>query len=143
SLRPVVAHFRDSFARTSQAARIGWSAWQTLSGTPSPLARELAATEARFALVQFGTNDIEIGKLHHFADKLFDVVDFAIARGTIPIVFTIPPRRDRKDAAIWVPRYNAVIRGIAQARQVPLVDYHREMLRLPGVGLGKDGIHPS
>jgi hypothetical protein len=42
-----------------------------------------------------------------------------------------------------VPRYNAVIRGIAQARQIPLVDYHREMIGLPGAGLAKDGIHPT
>lgn len=150
SLSPVVERFRagnaagtDPFRRESESARIGWSAWQALSGSPSPLARELAAIAPRFALVQYGTNDIEIGQLHHFADRLFDIVDFLVERGTIPILFTIMPRRDRAAAAVWVPRYNAVIRGIAQARQVPLVDYHRELVRLPGDGLGKDGIHPT
>jgi hypothetical protein len=58
-------------------------------------------------------------------------------------MFTIPARRDRIDRGVWVPRYNAVIRVIAQSRRIPLVDYHRELSRLPGQGLAKDGIHPS
>ena len=149
-LSPVIERFRaataageDSFRRRSVAARIGWSAWQVLEGSPSPLEREIAAIHPRFALVQFGTNDLELGRMKHFALRLLDVTSALIARGTIPILFTIPARRDRSDRGVWVPRYNAVVRVIAQARQVPLVDYHRDLTRLPGQGLGKDGIHPS
>ena len=144
-LVPLVERFRPAhvFERESDSARIGWSAWQALSGSPSPLERELMAIAPRFALVQYGTNDIEIGQLHHYADRMFDIVDFLSERGVVPILFTIMPRRDRAAAAVWVPRYNAVIRGIAQARRVPLVDYHREIEKLPGAGLGKDGIHPT
>jgi hypothetical protein len=147
ALGPVLERFRESpadpFRRESHAARVGWSAWIATAGAPSPLAREISAIAPRFALVQFGTNDIEIGQLHYFADRLFDIVDYAIERGVVPILFTIMSRRDRTDRAIWVPRYNAVIRGIAQARKVPLVDYHRELAGLPGAGLAKDGIHPT
>lgn len=147
ALGTVLERFRESpadpFRRESHAARVGWSAWIAAAGAPSPLAREISAISPRFALVQFGTNDIEIGQLHYFADRLFDIVDVAIERGVIPILFTIMSRRDRVDRAIWVPRYNAVIRGIAQARQVPLVDYHRELAGLRGAGLAKDGIHPT
>ncbi len=42
-----------------------------------------------------------------------------------------------------MPRYNAAIRGIAQARSVPLVDYHLALRKLPGGGLARDGIHPT
>jgi hypothetical protein len=145
ALASVVERFRasGSFGRESEAARVGWSAWKPLTGSPSPLERELAASKPRFALVQYGTNDIQLGQIHRFADQLFEIVDWLVARGSIPILFTIPPRRDRAEANVWVPRYNAVIRGIAQAGQVQLVDYHRELLRLPGSGLSKDGIHPS
>jgi hypothetical protein len=145
SLMPVIERFRatDSFRRRSEAARIGWSAWQVLEGNPSPIEREVTAIRPRFALLQFGTNDLELGKMKHFALRLLDVTGSLIARGVIPILFTIPRRRDSVDRDVWVPRYNAVVRVIAQSRQVPLVDYHRELLRLPGQGMAKDGIHPS
>jgi hypothetical protein len=145
ALMPVIERFRatDSFRRRSEAARIGWSAWQVLEGNPSPIEREVTAIRPRFALVQFGTNDLELGKMKHFALRLLDVTDSLIARGVIPILFTIPRRKDSVERGVWVPRYNAVVRVIAQSRQVPLVDYHRELERLPGRGLAKDGIHPS
>jgi hypothetical protein len=145
ALASVIERFRatGSFDRASDAARIGWSAWKVVVGSPSPLEREIAANEPRFALVQYGTNDIQLGQIHRFADNLFEIVDRLGARGTIPILFTIPARRDSAEANLWVPRYNAVIRGIAQARQVPLVDYHRELSSRPNSGLAKDGIHPS
>jgi hypothetical protein len=149
-LSATLAHFLagnaqgvDPFRRQSEAARVGWSAWQITSGSPSPLERELNVIQPRYALVQFGTNDIEIGKIHFFADRYWDIVDALTERGVVPILFSIMPRRDRADAARDVDLYNAVIRGIAQAEQVPFVDFHRELLTLPGSGLGRDGIHPT
>ncbi len=147
-LRAIVAKFRaatgpNPFQRESLAARIGWSAYKVLEGSPSPLMRELTIMRPRYALVMFGTNDIEIGQLHYFADRMFDLVEQLTARGVVPILSTIMPRQDRDGAAASVPRYNAVIRGIAQARQLPLVDYHRELAQLPGRGVGEDGIHPK
>ena len=149
-LLPTIERFRkgnaagtDPYRRESEAAKIGWSAWQALSGSPSPVDRELSALSPSIALVQYGTNDIEIGALHHFADHYWNIVDHLIDRGVVPVLFTIMPRTDRVKAAEQVPLYNAVIRGVAQARQVPLVDYFREIEKLPGKGLGKDGIHPT
>jgi len=133
----------NSFQRRSLSARIGWSAWQVLAGKSPPLVRELEATRARYALVQFGTNDIEIGALHHFADRMLEIVDWLIEHGVVPILSTIMPRRDRAEKARWVPRYNLAIRGVAQSRRVPLFDYYRELRRLPRDGLANDGIHPN
>lgn len=133
----------SSFRRESLVAKIGWSAWQALAGIPPFLQREVDAIRPRYALLQYGTNDIQIGSLHHFADSMLANVDALLERGVIPILFTIMPRTDTPEARAAVPRYNAVIHGIAQARQVPLVDYHRELLQLPGFGLAADGIHPS
>jgi hypothetical protein len=147
-LRSTVAKFRTAtgpnpFQRESLAARIGWSAYKVLEGHPSPLQRELAVMQPRYALVMFGTNDIEIGQLHYFADRMFDLVEQLAGRGVVPVLSTIMSRQDRDGAAASVPRYNAVIRGIAQARQLPLVDYHRKLVQLPGQGVGADGIHPT
>jgi lysophospholipase L1-like esterase len=149
-LGPIVERFRtgdgaggNPFARVSVAAKSGWSAWQALHGRPSPLEREVSELMPSLALVQFGTNDVQLGSLHHFADRMFDIVEYLSDRGVVPVLFTIMPRADDPTAAQRVPWYNAAIRAVAQARQIPLVDYHRELAKLPGYGLASDGIHPS
>lgn len=150
ALAPVIERFlagraagADSLARDSLSAKIGWSAWQALDGAAPPLEREQALLHARWAIVQYGTNDIEMHALHHFADKLFDVVDWLVTRGVVPIVVGIPPRRDRADARDDAVRYAAVARGVALARGALFVDYALALGTLPGSGLGGDGIHPS
>ncbi len=135
--------YGGSFGRESQAAVVGWSAWNAIDGTKNRVWREQQAQRARVALVQFGTNDIEIGALHHFADKLFDLAEQLQQSGALPVFYTIPHRADRASAGRDVPRYNAVIRGVAQALQVPLVDYYLGLNALPRRGLSGDGIHPS
>ncbi|MCC6216715.1 MAG: hypothetical protein IT376_17780 [Polyangiaceae bacterium] len=149
-VRATIEHFRagnargvDPYRRLSWAATIGWSAWQVLHGSTPPLAREHADVRPRFALVQFGTNDIEIGALHAFSDHLLDIVDWLGARGTIPILFTLPPRLDDARANGEVPRYSAAIRLAAMARRVPLVDFGEALRSLPHQGIGPDGIHPT
>lgn len=148
--RGVLARFRggnagtgDPFQRASVAARAGWSAWQALAGAPSPLERELATTQARWALVQFGTNDVQIGSLHHYADRMAAIVERLLASGTIPLLFTVMPRADDRAKHAAVLEYNAALRVVAELYQVPLVDYYAELAPLPGWGLASDGIHPS
>ncbi|MCA9641791.1 MAG: SGNH/GDSL hydrolase family protein [Polyangiaceae bacterium] len=135
--------YGGSFGHESQAAVVGWSAWNAIDGVKNHLWREQTSMSAQIALVQFGTNDIEIGALHHYADKLFDLVEQLERAGTLPVLYTIMRRADRAKAGREVPRYNAVIRGVATALQVPLVDYHAALEPLPKHGLSGDGIHPS
>lgn len=132
-----------SFGHESQAAVVGWSAWNAIDGVKNRLWREQISMKPQIALVQFGTNDIEIGALHHFADKLFDLTEQLERAGTLPVLYTIMRRADRAKAGREVPRYNAVIRGVATALQAPLVDYHAALEPLPRHGLSGDGIHPS
>ncbi len=132
--------YGGSFGRTSAAAVVGWSAHSALFGG---LRQEQQALRARYALIQFGTNDIEVGQLHHYADKLFDVVEAVHREGALPVLYTIPSRADRARSAAEVPRYNAVIRGLAQAFEAPLVDLHLALSSLPRRGLSGDGIHPT
>lgn len=146
-LRGPLAAFRaspfDSFRRESSAAENGWSAWQPLAGQPPPLLRELDEVRGLFALVLFGTNDIETSRVTTFARRYTRLVDQALVHGVVPLVSTIPERRDREASRLQVPRFNAAIRAIAQARQVPLVDLQQALSRLPNEGLSSDGIHPS
>lgn len=130
------------FDRTSLAATIGWSATSAIAGSPSPVERELTATNARFATVMFGTNDIGFMNLDAYARNMFTLVDFLLARGVVPIVSAIPPRDDSTTADALVPWYNGVTRALAQSRAVPYVDLNRELLPLPNHGiLTSDGLH--
>ncbi len=150
NLSPTIEHFRfgdadgtDPFRRRSVAAVSGWSALHTLRGEPSPLDAELEAIDPRFALVMYGTNDIERCDIDEYAENLFAIVAHLVEEGVVPIVSTIPPRDDRLRSDRWVPAYNGVVRAVAQAHQVPLVDFHLAVDALKRHGLGPDRLHPS
>lgn len=135
-----------SFSRVSSAAMAGWTAADVLAGMPSPLANEVAAITPRYALVLLGTHELEQmqpGALYAFADNLVGVVDALSAVGTVPILSTIPQRTAPMGIEAEVPRYNAVIRAIAQGRRIPLLDVHFALSGLVGQGLAGDGVDLS
>lgn len=150
ALRPTIDHFltgdadgTDPYTRQSLSATVGWSARNALAGDPSPLQQEIDATDPRFAIVMYGTNDIQRRDIDGYASDLFTLVDTLTAQGIIPLLSSVMPRDDDADADLLVPSYNAVVRGVAQARQVPFIDYHRELITLPDHGLGPDRLHAS
>ncbi len=132
-----------SFGRDTLAAEVGWPAFKVLQGDPSPLQQELDAISPRYAIVHYGTNDIGWQNLHGFGDDMLTIVDTLVDQGVIPLLTTILARGDNPEADAVVPRYNAVIRAVAQARQIPLIDLYHETAGLPGQGLADDGLHPS
>lgn len=147
-LGATVAHFAagdaagtNPYQRVSIAAKVGWSAFAVLTGTPSPLEQEVAAVKPAFATVMFGTNDIGFMRIDRYGQNLAEIADTLLAQGIIPVFSTIPPRDDDPAADADVPRYNAVARGVAQTRGIPLVDLHRELLPLASHGLAGDGVH--
>lgn len=134
------------FDRTSLAAEIGRSAGWAVTGNPSPLQAELAATTPAFAFVAYGSNDMQLGTtftsaLPGFWNSLSRLLDEVIAAGTIPIVVGLPPRSDDPAAARWVPTYDAVTRAIAEGRQVPFISMFQATRTLPALGLSGDGLH--
>ncbi|MCA3016353.1 MAG: SGNH/GDSL hydrolase family protein [Myxococcaceae bacterium] len=130
------------FERVSRSATVGWSAGAALAGTPPPVEQELSATNARFATVMFGTNDIQAMNLDAYGRAMFSLVDWLAARGVVPLLTSIPPRDDSATADAQVPWYNGVTRALAQARGVPFVDLERELRLLPNHGLSTaDGLH--
>jgi hypothetical protein len=136
----------DPFSRTTLAAKSGVSAVWALSGDPSPLEQEYLAVAPAYAIVHYGTNDMQLGTSYQsalwgFGRNLWTLVDELLSWGVIPIVATINRRLDRAAADAWVPTYNAVIRGIAQGRQVPLIDMYLAYEPLPDHGISGDGIH--
>ncbi|MFK7988381.1 MAG: SGNH/GDSL hydrolase family protein [Sandaracinaceae bacterium] len=136
------ARFRGSYTRTSLAATVGWSSFSALEGSPNPVEQEHAATRARYATLMFGSNDAGFRDPQAFARDVWRIAELLIARGTVPLMSTIPPRDDSAAADARVPLYNLAVRAIAQGLRVPLVDFHAELLPLPSHGLSGDGVHP-
>ena len=149
-LADTIAHFRAGdaagatpYERETLSAGVGWSAWRALEGAPSPVVQELDAIQPRFAVVMYGTNDVGSNTPTRYADNMLDLVDTLIERGVVPVVSSFPPLDANPAADARIPLYTAILRALAEARQVPFVDLHAALEALPGHGLGPDDIHPS
>ncbi len=131
------------FDRTSAAAGIGWNAGTVLDGDPSPLSSEIAAIAPRFAVVMYGTNDVGFENPAWYGENLAAVLDQLIAGGAVPVLSSIPPRDDSAAVDALVPLHDAIAIGLAEARQIPFMNFHDALLPLPGHGLAGDGVHPN
>ncbi len=136
------------FDRESHAALGGMTASWAISGDPSPIEQEIDAIGPRFALVQYGTNDMGMGYTYASATRAYyeDMVallDGLTDQGIVPALMAIPRRGDDATADWWVPAWNDVIRGLARSRQLPFIDLHLALQDLPGQGLAGDGVHMS
>lgn len=137
----LVERNRSSFDRSTLAAKVCWSSSAVIGGDPSPLAQEIKAINPAFAVVLIGTNDTYPTGVALLEKKLVEIVDYSLDHGVVPLLSTLPHRRDSSQAKALVPRMNEVIRTIAQDKQVPLMDLYTALADLPRQGLGKDGIH--
>ena len=129
------------YDRVSASATVGWSTFKALQGDPRPVDVEVDAARPAFAVVLFGTNDIQLRNIGKYADDMLALTDALLDRGVIPLLSTVPPRADDEGADVDVPRYGLVARMIAESRQVPFLDLDRRLRALPDHGLGGDGIH--
>jgi len=141
------------FEREPQTARVGESSmW--LPEEPARVEQEIGELHPQYALIMFGTNDLSFGgtedvsgdevKFWLYPQRMMDVGDLFRSRGVVPVLSTIPPR-DGTRIPLLVSTYNAIVRGLAEARQIPLVDYHRELMMIsdPAHGVSGDGTHPN
>jgi len=155
-LTAAASYFREGnaagatpFDRDSLAALGGRSASWAISGDPSPIVEEISAISPRFAIIMFGTNDVgwypddRPAMLRWYANAMIQLVDGLPPKGIIPILSSIPRRGDNPDRDMWVPTMNAIIRGLAETRQIPFVDFHLALESVTNYGLGSDGVHPN
>ncbi len=134
------------FDRPTKAARVGQSARWAITGSPSPIAQEIADINPRFAFVNYGTNDMQLGTTHlsalfPFYENYSELLDQLSDQGIIPIITGLNPRTDDATAGAWVPTFDAVVRGVAEARQVPYVNLYLASRPLASQGLLSDGLH--
>jgi hypothetical protein len=160
ALAEAVFHFRSAkigmtspFDRESRSTRVGAAVTFPLDGDPpTPFEQEFSALSPQFASTMYGTNDIGAGggprtdlaqKIRPYQKGLVTLVDTMLERGIVPWLSTIPPRTNESQYMEIVPVFNAVIRGVAEGRQIPLVDFNRDLLEVPNFGLSDDGVHPT
>ena len=134
------------FDRDTLAAKVGMSASWAITGSPSPLDQEVQALNPRFAVVNYGTNDMGQGvtfasALFPFAENLSKILDQLESGGIIPIVTGLNPRTDSVAAGQWVPTYDALTRALAEARQLPFLSLYYSAKGLTNQGMIADGIH--
>jgi hypothetical protein len=135
---------RNSFNRASVCATAGWTTADALAGgASSPLRRELAAIRPAWAIVMYGTNDLDRGTAATFRANLETIVDVAEGVGTVVALSTIPDRNDGAGPEALAIAFNDVIRGVTAARHLPLLDYWAALQPLPSHGVSSDQIHPS
>lgn len=113
------------------------------------------------AVIMFGTNDLGGLQLKEYEQKTAEVVDRCLKNGTIVILTTPPPRHGLLEKS---KQFAEGVRRVAKEKQVPLIDYHAEILKrrpddwdgalpkfkeVPGSEyevptlLARDGVHPS
>jgi hypothetical protein len=151
ALEPTLAFFErtrlemgtSSFDRSSYATHVGWAASDAHIGSPSPIDREVRRIRPAFAVVMFGTNGTYPTGFASFERHLAIDVDTLLGHGVVPLLSTIPPRMYDPETEALVPEMNAIVRAVAQAKQVPLMDYHATLAGLRDFGLMRDGVHPS
>lgn len=107
----------------------------------------LTKKKPEVALIMVGTNDIPANMVPEgYRAGVEQLIDKCIAAHCVPILTTIPPRKDHDKA---VDEINRIVREIATAKEIPLIDYHAEIIRRrpDGTWLGTlisaDGVHPS
>ena len=124
-------------------ASIGCTARFSLEGGRlPPLADLLARYRPQLAVYAIGMSDVIRGTaLGDYVRDIEGGLDLIVGNGTVPILATITPHRERNDDVL---RRNEALRAIAAQRRLPLLDVYAELAaRSPDVFdfLADDGFH--
>ena len=93
----------------------------------------------------FGTNDADALSPAQFIADMRRIVEESEAQGVIPVLSTLPPRLDRRDANRRIIAYNAASPGSRSRRGSRSINYWRALSgrRIVNRGISEDGVHPS
>jgi lysophospholipase L1-like esterase len=118
----------------------------SVPGRMISLTKLVRTYKPQIVVLMLGSNDATYGRaVVDYRRDMETAIETIMAAHAIPIVSTIPPHFHERELA---ESYNAAIREIARHREIPMIDYEREILtRRPndwnGTLLGKDDEHPT
>lgn len=142
---------RDRYPlQTLNVVNIGLPGERATEGARDRLSLQLASVQPDVVLIMEGTNDLSIGVSASQVESAIDsMVRDVLDSGADPILATIAPST-RDGLASQIPVYNDMIRSLAAARGIPLVDVFRVLNQgscpsststLPCIG--SDNLHPT
>jgi hypothetical protein len=142
-LGETIAYFSGSFGRESVASRPGFNVSNLFSSlwadstqckpNEGPLICELRVTNATFALIMMGSNDV--WHEENFEPEMRRAIQDLIDRGVVPILAT---KADNVEQDGYI---NATIVRLALEYDVPLWNFWAAVKDLPNHGLQEDGVH--
>lgn len=134
----------SSFNRETLAAMVGRTAYWVMDGDPSPFDQEVSALNPRFALINYGTNEMGsnyAATIFPFFRNLERLIQHSLSLGIIPMLTGLNPRTDKESATYWVEHFNDITRGLAEKYQIPYLDLFYLAHPLIDQGMGPDGLH--
>jgi lysophospholipase L1-like esterase len=144
-----------------RGARFGNEGGMTIRWAHDNVDRWLKDNNPEVAVILFGTNDLGQLEVKEYEQKTTDVVNRCLKHGTVVILTTPPPRSGLLEKS---KQFAEAVRRVAADRQLPLIDYHAEILKrrpddwdgaLPKFKdvkgseyevptlISRDGVHPS
>jgi hypothetical protein len=141
SWRTVAGRFDPSFTRRSLAARGGVGAFamfdpaQAGSSACRPdegmFACELRLSNAGIVFIQLGTGDRFVW--HEFEANYQRMIDYALSQNTLPVLVTKADDMESWQGGAPIGYINDTIRRLAQAYELPLLDFYTASRTLPVV----------
>lgn len=142
-LQAAIDYYSGSWARESVAANRGfnvssvfvnlWADPKRCAANESPLVCEFRLNRPSIAIISMET--WWTGEPTGYESYLRSIIEFSIARGTVPILAT---KADNKEGTGAI---NAVIVKLAKEYDVPLWNFWAAVQPLPNHGLHNDGFH--
>jgi LysM repeat protein len=140
-----IDYFRGSFGRQGMAVRRGLHSWAAFdpmwavdpacTAAESIFSCELRLHNPSILFIKLGSNDV--GVPGTFRRSMEQLINACIEAGIIPILSTKADRHEGSNIN------NEIIRELAAAYNLPLLDYDLLAGTLPGRGLAPDGVHLS
>jgi len=150
ALEPTVDYFAGWFEHISLAGQVGYNSTTLLdplfvnpricrAREEGTLACEYRREQPSVALMMFGPNDMLNLSEEQFRAAVTEIVELSIEGGVIPVLTTFTWHQDW----LWdkMLRFNTITVEIAQEYRVPLINFWRAALDLPGLGLVTNYTH--
>lgn len=159
ALKPVIEQFlntptrgasdkawtQDSFATVGLASASGfnvagpldptWSNPEWCTGNESPLECEFRVSRPSFAIIMFGTNDVNTTDLTTYDFYLRSIISQTLDAGVTPILNTFPTRPENPEKS---NQLNQIVVKVGQDYDIPLVNLNRALAALPNQGVDPD-----